>query len=377
MAAPMHAAARRSFRLALLAIALAGLVSGEDQKKPETGLLIHIGKLTLRPSGFLDAIGVTRSASTPDSISTHLGSFPLTDTPTLTDGSLRNSRIMLKGELPAGPVKFSGYMESDFLNFTPGQSPYRWRQYWGQASIGNWEILGGQAWSFLRPNRLGLATDRDMFHTDVIDAAYHTGLLGFRPRQVRVIRNMGNYKAGVAWEEGGNLLAKIARDGGRTHLEATGLAGRSGRQGASAAGVIRATARLRLVAQQYWSKRALQEALNVVPQSASGLSTIDGAEYQLQKNLEVYFYGGVVYASRFAGNRVVRQWSLGANRKLDAPSLWGDFVLSLQYSHMDRDLWTGRSGAMDMVWYRVRYTFNHAREGIDPRAQGTDVKSGK
>jgi hypothetical protein len=37
---------------------------------------------------------------------------------------------------------------------------------------------------------------------------------------------------------------------------------------------------------------------------------------------------------------------------------------------MDRDLWTGRAGAMDMVWYRVRYTFNHAREGLDPRAVG-------
>jgi hypothetical protein len=113
---------------------------------------------------------------------------------------------------------------------------------------------------------------------------------------------MGDYKAGVAWEEGCNLLAKIARDHGRTHLEVSGLAGRSGRQGATASGIIRATSRLRVVAQQYWSKRALQEALNVVPLNVSGLSTIDGAEYQLPRYLELYFYGGVVYASRFTGN---------------------------------------------------------------------------
>ena len=51
------------------------------------------------------------------------------------------------------------YLESDFMNFTGGQSPYRWRQYWGQAQIGRWEILGGQAWSLLRTNRSGTASD--------------------------------------------------------------------------------------------------------------------------------------------------------------------------------------------------------------------------
>jgi hypothetical protein len=265
---------------------------------------------------------------------------------------------MLKGDLPAGPFHFSAYLESDFLNFTPGQSPYRWRHYWGQAQIGNWEILGGQTWSLLRSNRTG--TGMDAMNTDVIDPAYHVGLIGSRLRQIRVSRTMGIYKAAVAWEGVGNFVAKVARDTERQHYELAGFGGRTGRGGVAASAVAGLTPRFRLVTQAYWSQRGAYEALGVVPVGVNGVSTLQGIEAQVRKNLEVYSYGGLVYAAQGAasGNRLVRQWSAGVSQKVSLPSLRSGLLMSLQYSYLDRAIWAGKEGVMNFLMYRVRYTFN-------------------
>jgi hypothetical protein len=321
---------------------------------------IHIGALTLRPTAFLDAIGESRSSTTPDSISTKFGNIPLSDTPGESLASVRHSRLMLKGELPAGPVKLSVWLESDFMNFTAGQSPYRWRQYWGQAQIGKWEIMGGLAWSLLRPNRFGTATDTGIMNTDVVEPAFHVGLLGFRVRQVRVARSMGIYKAVVAWEGVGNFLTKIVRDKDKQHLELGGFTGRFGRRGVTASAVLSVAPRIRLVTQQYWSKRAAYQAIGGVPEGVNGVSTLDGAEVQVTKTLEVYSYAGLVYGARAAtsGNRLVREWTAGVNRKVALPSLRSGLLMSFQYSHLGRAVWNGKEGVMDYLMYRVRYTFN-------------------
>lgn len=340
--------------------AAAALLHAGEQKDAPGPVLVHIGSLTLKPSGFLDSIGMSRSSTTADSVSTKFGKIPLTEQPGESLGSARHSRLMLKGDLPAGPVKFSVYLESDFMNFTEGQSPYRWRQYWGQAQIGKWEILGGQAWSLLRPNRLGTASDKDTMNTDVIDPAYHVGLLGSRVRQIRVARAMGIYKAAVAWEGDGNLLTKIVRDKNRQHFELGGVTGRFGRRGVTGSAVLRVHPRFRIVTQQYWSKRAAYQALGVVPAGVNGLSTLEGVEAQVRKNLELYSYAGLVYAARGdpTGNRLVGQCTAGFNQKVGLPSLRSGLLMSLQYSHLDRAVWNGRQGTMDFLMYRVRYVFN-------------------
>ena len=348
-------------KFVLVAVAAAGaLLPAEERSSAPGPVLLHIGSLTLKPSGFLDSIGMSRSSTTPDSVSTKFGKIPLSDLPGESLGSARHSRLMLKSDLAAGAVKFSTYLESDFMNFTSGQSPYRWRQYWGQAQIGKWEILGGQAWSLLRPNRIGTASDKDTMNTDVIDPAYHVGLLGSRVRQVRVARAMGIYKAAVAWEGDGNLLTKIVRDKNRRHYELGGFAGRFGRRGVTGSAVISLTPRLRIVTQQYWSKRAGYQALGVVPIGVNGISTLEGVEAQVRKDLEIYSYAGLVYASQAdpTGNRFVRQWTAGFNQKVGVPSLRSGLLMSLQYSHIDRAVWGGHQGAMDYLMYRVRYVFN-------------------
>jgi hypothetical protein len=343
---------------ALILVASATLLSAGEPSDSFEPVLVHLGPLTLKPSAFLELIGMMRSATTADSVSTHFGNIPLEDTPGESLGSPRHSRLMLKGDLPAGPFHFSAYLESDFLNFTPGQSPYRWRHYWGQAQIGNWEILGGQTWSLLRSNRTG--TGMDAMNTDVIDPAYHVGLIGSRLRQIRVSRTMGIYKAAVAWEGVGNFVAKVARDTERQHYELAGFGGRTGRGGVAASAVAGLTPRFRLVTQAYWSQRGAYEALGVVPVGVNGVSTLQGIEAQVRKNLEVYSYGGLVYAAQGAasGNRLVRQWSAGVSQKVSLPSLRSGLLMSLQYSYLDRAIWAGKEGVMNFLMYRVRYTFN-------------------
>lgn len=178
--------------------------------KPTRPVLVHIGPVTLRPTAYVDMAGVSRSDMTADSMNTKFAKIPLADTPSGSQGTMRTSRMLLTGTVPIGEGKLTGYMESDFMNFTANQPMYRWRRYWGRFEFGKWELLGGQAWSLLRPNRVGPLTEKDMMHTDVLDSAYQVGLLGSRVRQVRVVRTMGAYHAAVAWEGDGNMLGKIS-----------------------------------------------------------------------------------------------------------------------------------------------------------------------
>ncbi len=321
---------------------------------------MHLGALSLRPTVFLDAIGLSRSATTADSISTSFGRIPLTETEAESTASVRHSRFMLRSELPAGRLKLTTWLESDFMNFTPNQRPFRWRQYWGEARIGRWEILGGQAWSILRPNRVGITSDKDTMNTDAIEPAYHIGLLGFRARQIRISRSFGTYKAVVAWEGNGNLLTKVVRDSNRQHYEAGAFGGRFGGRGVNVAAVYSATPRLHLITQNYYSRHAVYQAIGGAPAGADGISTIEGAEMQLTKNLEAYTYGGLVYATHLkdSGNRLMREISFGVNRKIPLPAQHAVVLLSLQYSRMDRAIWSGQSGTMDYLMYRFRYTFN-------------------
>ncbi len=332
--------------------------AGAEAARPAGPVVVHVGPLALRPTAYVDMAGVSRSDMTADSMNTKLDRIPLTDTPSGSQGTLRTSRMMLTGTVPIGEGKLTGYMESDFMNFAASQSMYRWRQYWGRFEFGKWEVLGGQAWSLMRPNRVGLLTEKDMMHTDVIDSAYQVGLLGSRTRQIRVARTMGAYHAAVAWEGDGNMLGKVTHDAARLHLEAAGLAGRFARKGVTAAGVYSITPRFRVVAQEYWSNRAIYQASGIVPSGVNGYSTLEGLEVQVTRNFEIFSYGGAIYASRTKGNRLMREWTTGFNQKVNTPGLLGNMLMSFQYSHADRELWTGKAGVMDFVMYRLRYTFN-------------------
>ena len=269
----------RSWMPCALALALSSTPAKSQSSNDTPGRTpIQIGLLRLRPSGFLESTGVLRSAASGDDMSTRFGSIPLESSGGESLVSFRNSRMALLGEVPLSEaLKVSGYAEADFLNRPPNE-PFRWRQYYGKLQWGDWEVLAGQAWSFLRPNRLRISSEGDLMNTRVVDAGYHVGLLGSRRRQVRVTRRMGAWQAGISVENGKDFLPKLVHDGKRTHLELIGLAGRGGRRGMSIAAVAHATSKLDLVTQQFYSSGGGPDALSTIPAGIRVLSTLEGAE---------------------------------------------------------------------------------------------------
>jgi hypothetical protein len=341
--------------VALLAVAAGAAHAQSDQPRP---LKVDIGGIHLTPGGFFDLIGMARSATTPDPIYTRFGNIPIGDTPSESLVSPAHSRVLLHADRTAGPVQLTAYLESDFLNPTPGGDPYRWRQYWGSARWGGWEILGGKAWSLLRPNRTGVHSDVDLMNTLVIEPAYHVGIVGSRNRQFRLSRAFGDYHAVFAWETAGNFLAKATADKRFGHVELAALAGHRGQRGLSAAAVLRATKTVHVVTQQYFSKRAAFQALSVVPANTSGGSSLEGLEIDVTRRILVYSYAGWVWAGRSTGNHIVREYTGGGSYRIPCPTLRGIAIWGLQYSHMSRDVWTGQTGAMDYVLAEFRWALN-------------------
>lgn len=150
--------------LPILLFALTVPAWGEECEKETPPKRFQAAGLSLCPSGFFETIGVFRSATVNDSLSTAFENIPLVKTPSQTLGSVRHSRLKLESRLPTRSGVLRGYVESDFLN-SPGKEPFRFRQYWAEYEIHKWQFLAGQAWSLLRANRKGTSSDTDSFDT--------------------------------------------------------------------------------------------------------------------------------------------------------------------------------------------------------------------
>jgi hypothetical protein len=333
------------------------IVSAEAQSTPPP-LLFEIGGVKLRPGGFFELMAVGRSATTADNIYTHFGAIPLTNTRGETLTSINHSRLQLRGETEEGPILLTGYLESDFLSPVRGGTPYRWRQYWGAVRWRGWEILAGRAWSLLRPNRVGIASDTGVMNTLVIEPAYHVGIVGSRNRQIRLARTIGDYHAVFAWETLGNFLFKGTVDKKFGHIELVGLHGRHSRRGISAAATLNLVGPVRFITQEFWSKGAASQTLGVVLGDIDGGSALEGFEIAATPRLNFYTYAGWVYASRSPGNRVVREYTVGGDHRTPTPPLHGVLSFGLQLSRIDRALWTPQSGVMYYALAELRFTFN-------------------
>ncbi len=318
---------------------------------------VELGGVSLRPGGFFEVIGMSRSATTGDNVSTHFGAIPLAATPAETIVSPRHSRLYLRADNRERPVQLTAYLESDFLNPNAAQTPFRWRQAWGAARWGKWQLLAGKAWSLLRPNRTGVESDSGLMNTIVVDPAYHTGIVGSRNRQFRLARSMGDYHAVFAWETAGRFLAKATMDKRFGHVELAAFAGHRAERGASAAATWNVKGPVRFVTQQYWSKGGADQALGLAPPHVSGGSALEGVEIAVTRHIDLYSYAGWVYAARSSGNRVVRQYTAGADYHIPAP-VRGTLLFSLQLSRLDRALWSPQAGTMTFAMCRFRYTFN-------------------
>jgi hypothetical protein len=175
------------------------LASRSPQKEGESPLYFKIGAAEFYPLGFMDLTGFYRSSDTGTGIGTGFNSVPFANTALGRVGEYRftaqNSRIGLRTHAKFGPADVTGYLESDFLGFTPpnvydtsNSDSLRLRLYWVDAKIGKFEVLAGQSWSFLTPNRNGLsALPGDLFFSQDMDTNYQLGLTWARQAGIRFI----------------------------------------------------------------------------------------------------------------------------------------------------------------------------------------------
>jgi hypothetical protein len=141
----------------------------QEPSKPEQVPLgsFRIGDAILELGGFVDLENIFRTTNTQSNIATNLGGFPFNNTAQGRVSEFRTtaqfSRLSFKIQDRFAGNDIMGFVEGDFSgNDAPGAfqsvNPHtnRLRLYFMDLRRGKWEILGGQTWSWLTPNREGI-----------------------------------------------------------------------------------------------------------------------------------------------------------------------------------------------------------------------------
>jgi Porin subfamily len=183
-----------------------------DDGKPVSPLSFRIGGADFTPGGFMDLTSIFRSTNVGSGIGTSFGGLPFSNAAAgqLTESrfSAQNSRLTLRVNAKTGKETVTGYVEADFLGALPNNGfvtsnsdSMRMRLYWVQVLRGKWEVLGGQSWSMLTPNRAGISPlPGDLFFSQNVDTNYQVGLTWTRAPQFRLI-----YHANKNWTAGFSL----------------------------------------------------------------------------------------------------------------------------------------------------------------------------
>jgi hypothetical protein len=189
--------------------------TGRGENDSQAPLSFKIGSAEFTPGGFLDFTTFFRSTNVGSGIATAFGSIPFSNQ--LPQGrvsetrlSAQYSRLSLKVDAHlTDSTAMTGYVESDFLGFQPANAyqtansnSLRLRVYWADVRHGKWEVLGGQAWSLLTPNRVGLSPlTPDVFYTLNEDPNFQVGLTWERQPQFRVVYHpTSNWAIGASLE---------------------------------------------------------------------------------------------------------------------------------------------------------------------------------
>ncbi|MBZ5528928.1 MAG: hypothetical protein LAN71_13630 [Acidobacteriia bacterium] len=183
------------------------------EKPKESPLSLRIGSTDFTPGGFVDLTAFFRTAALGSGIGTNYGAVPYNNTIAGNMSEVRltsqTSRLSMKVAGKYGANDMTGYFEMDFLGndaanvyvVTNSHTP-RVRHFWMDMKRGKWEILGGQTWSWLTPNRVGSgAMSTDVFTTLNVDPLFHVGLSLTRAAQFRVVYHPSEkFAFGVAVE---------------------------------------------------------------------------------------------------------------------------------------------------------------------------------
>src|SRR6266851_9509969 len=186
----------------------------DPAKEQRSPLSFKIGAAEFTPGGFLDITSITRTTNVGSGIGTSFGSIPYNNqlpAARLTESHLsaQNSRLSLKVNSKLGAQEITGYVESDFLGFQPpngnttsNSDSLRLRLYFLDLKRHKLEVQGGQLWTWMTPNRVGLSPmPSDIFYSQNMDTNYQVGLTWARQTAFRVAYHPTNWWAfGVSIE---------------------------------------------------------------------------------------------------------------------------------------------------------------------------------
>lgn len=172
-------------------------------------LSFRIGVADFTPLGFMDFTSVWRSTNS-GGIGTGFGGIPFAPTNSAPGNlsewrfSNQNSRVGMRIDSEVMGAKVRGYLEADFLGVTTqnvfqesNSDSLRMRVYWVDVRKGKFEMLAGQSWSLLTPNRVGVSPmPGDIFYTQDMDTNYQVGLTWTRAPGFRFAFHPNNH---IVW----------------------------------------------------------------------------------------------------------------------------------------------------------------------------------
>ena len=189
---------------------------GQEKKPP---LSFKIGSADIALGGFVDIENIFRTTNTQNNIATNYAAIPFSDTPQghLTEYRLtaQFSRFSLHVTDKFGANDVSAYCEADFsgndatnVYQTVNGHTLRLRLCFFDLKRSKWEILGGQTWSWLTPNRNGVGPNpADLAITYNEDQNIGVGLPYTRAAELRVAYHFNDHLAmGIGIEDPDQLI---------------------------------------------------------------------------------------------------------------------------------------------------------------------------
>lgn len=171
--------------------------SAEEYAK--SPLALHFGNASLVPGGWVDFTGYYRSTNVGSGLGTAFASIPFNNSVqgglSETRFTAQSSRISLRADEDFGTARVFGYAEADFNGYLPSNAyvstnsdSMRLRVYFLNLTHGRWQLLGGQSWSLLTPNRVGVSPFlSEIYNTMHLDTNYQVGLTYARQAQLRAV----------------------------------------------------------------------------------------------------------------------------------------------------------------------------------------------
>ncbi|HEY0796218.1 MAG TPA: hypothetical protein VGD64_10595, partial [Acidisarcina sp.] len=170
--------------------------AGPDSSAP---LSLQIGKAKFTPGGWVDFTSIYRTTDVGSGLGTSFQSIPYNNTVAggLSENrfTAQSSRLSLRADESIGHDKIFGYVEADFNGalasngfVSTNSDSFRMRVYFLNFTHRKLDVLGGQSWSLLTPNRKGMSPFlSEIFNTTHLDTNYQVGLTYARQTQLRAI----------------------------------------------------------------------------------------------------------------------------------------------------------------------------------------------